>query len=199
MPSHIKKGAQFLPMPTSVFFFKSSFPLSIFFFLKGDTLNPCRPTLEDQQRWWKSMLPKAFLWPTPCRKRVQVCCDSWHQDWPSSWAGLVPDSASRQFAPPSLSQDSEIAKWGLLLQCQRPGSVFAPVHICWPRSTKAIRNVWMKSYCLDQYSHNLPHFYVVTSRPSNRWDWTLMSSYQGKEMLHCISPEMTKSLLVLLF
>lgn len=81
-------------------------------------------TLENQQRWWKPTLPKAFLWPTSCRKRAQVCCDSRHQDLPSSWAGLVPDSASKELTPRSLSQDSEIAKWGLLPQCQRPGKHF---------------------------------------------------------------------------
>lgn len=67
---------------------------------------------------------------------------------------------------PLSSQDSEIAKQGLLSQCQRPSSGFALAHICWPWSTKAIRNVGVKSYCLDQQSHNLPHFYVVTPQGS---------------------------------
>lgn len=158
------KGAQFLPLPTSVVFWNQVFHLAFLLPQGRHTQFMQAKTPESQQSWWKPMLPKAFLWPTPLRKGAQVCCDSWHQDLPSSWEGLVPDSASTELAPPSLSQ--KLPSGGCSHSAKVLGSIFAPAHIRWRQSTKAIRNVWVKSYCLDYQSHHLPHFYVVTPEGS---------------------------------
>lgn len=168
---HIKKGAQFLPRPISVFFFNPIFHLAFLLAPGRHTRPGDAKTLENQQSGWKPMLPQALrrpthcgdsgYLPTPCRNRPEVCRDSCYQDLPCCRAGLTPDSLSTALAPPLWVRSRKLPSGGCSHSAKDPGCVFAPAYLRWLHSTKAIRSAWVKSYCLDWQSHRLLCFYMV--------------------------------------
>lgn len=161
-----KKQPQFLPLPTLVVFFNQVFHL-VFLLPQGRHSQSVQATtLENQQSWWKPTLPKAFLWPTPAGRGHRFAVTHGTRICQAPEQGWCLTQPAQSSLPPLWVRTQKLPSGGSFYSAKDLRSIFAPAHICWRQSTKAIRSVWVKSYCLDYQSHHLTHFYVVAPEGS---------------------------------